>query len=49
MPDNYLTLVYAYTVHCADKRKIEGWLCDPEKIGDPDCYVFKKLSPSDEA
>lgn len=49
MPDNYLTLVYAYTVHCADKRKLEGWLCDPEKIGDPDCHVFKKLSPSDEA
>lgn len=49
MPQSYLKFVYAYTVHCANKSKLEGWLSEASVQASNDCHVFARLTPSDEA
>ena len=49
MPKNYLHFVYAYTVCCGDRKKLDAWLSDKQLQADPNNHVFKKITPSDEA
>ena len=48
-PKNHLHFVYVCTVCCGDRKKLVPWLSDKELQANSECYVFKKITPSDEA
>ena len=48
-PKNHLHFVYVCTVCCGDRKKLVPWLSDKELQANSECYVFKKIRPSDEA
>ena len=49
IPKNYLKFTYAYSVCCADRKRLGTWLSDKALQADPKNHVFKKITTSDEA
>ena len=49
MPKNYLHFVYVHMVCCGGRKKLVSWLSKKELQADPECHVFKKITPSNEA